>query len=235
MSSYLVFLLKYDELFINGFIMTIKLSVIASLIGLILGTMTALAKLSHRSIFRWPANIYIEIFRGTPLLVQILFMSYAYPFAIRDITGETAEVGTWANPSTLWDCIIALSLNTGAYQAEIIRAGIQGIPSGQMEAARGVGLTYPQSMKNVILPQAFRMITPPLAGEFINLILNSSLVAVVALQDLTFQGRTIQTLSIKTLETWFTVGALYFILTFSLSNLFRHFEQKYKIPGLGQV
>ena len=214
--------------------MTVKLSIIASLIGLVLGTMTALAKLSKNKLLNWPANVYVELFRGTPLLVQILFMSYAYPFALRDVFGIKPELGTWTNPSTMWDCIIALSLNTGAYQAEIIRAGIQGIPSGQMEAARGVGLSYPQSMRTVILPQAFRMITPPLAGEFINLILNSSLVSVVALQDLTFWARSIQSNTQKVLPTWFTIGALYFILTFSLSNLFRYFEKKYKIPGLGQ-
>jgi len=234
MSSTLAFFWENSDLFLKGFIMTMQVCLISSFFGLFIGTFTALFKLSPRIFLRAPANIFIELFRGTPLLVQIMFISYAYPMMIRDFFSIQPELGTWSNPTVFWDMVIILSLNTGAYQAEIIRAGIQGIPPGQMEAARGVGLSYPQSMRFVILPQAFRIITPPLAGEFINLILNSSLVSVVSLGDITFWGRSISSTSFRTLETWFIVGLLYFTMTFSLSNLMRHLEVKYAIPGLGQ-
>jgi polar amino acid transport system permease protein len=234
MSSTFEFFWVNSDLFLKGFIMTLRICLISSFLGLFIGTFTALSKLSSHFFLRAPANLFIELFRGTPLLVQIMFMSYAYPMMIRDFFSIQPELGTWSNPTVLWDMIIVLSLNTGAYQAEIIRAGIQGIPPGQMEAARGVGLSYPQSMRYVILPQAFRMISPPLAGEFINLILNSSLVSVVSLGDITFWGRSISSTSFRTLEVWLIVGMLYFVLTFSLSSLMRHLEVKYEIPGLGQ-
>ncbi len=227
------FLLKYYDWLLDGLRVTIQVCLLAMGFGLILGLVGALMKLSRNPILRLPGVIYIEIFRSTPLLVQIFFMSFAYPIFIREVLGIPPVLNTWSNPSSFWDVVIVLSLNTGAYQAEIIRAGIASIPKGQMEAARAIGLTYPQAMRYVILPQAYRVITPPLANEFINLILNSSLVSVVAVQDLTYVAGNLSSLTFRTLDTWFAVGLLYFSLTFTLSRTLQHLEKKFRIPGLG--
>ncbi len=227
------FLFRYYDWLLDGLRITIQVCLLAMSFGLILGLVGALMKLSRNPILRFPGVVYIEIFRSTPLLVQILFMSFAYPIFIREVFGVTPQLNTWSNPSSFWDVVIVLSLNTGAYQAEIIRAGIASIPKGQMEAARAIGLTYPQAMRHVILPQAYRVITPPLANEFINLILNSSLVSVVAVQDLTYVAGILSSLTFRTLDTWFAVGLLYFSLTFTLSRTLQHLERKFRIPGLG--
>ncbi len=227
------FLVEYNSWLLSGLMITIQICLLSMGFGLILGLIGALMKLSKNPILRWPGIVYIEIFRSTPLLVQILFMSFAYPRLVSEIFNQPIVLGTWTNPSSFWDVVIVLSLNTGAYQAEIIRAGITSIPRGQMEAARAVGLTYPQAMRYVILPQAYRVITPPLANEFINLILNSSLVSVVAVKDLTFMGRSLSAQTFRTLDTWFSIGIIYFVLTFSLSRLLQKLEKKYRIPVLG--
>jgi len=227
------FLVDNYDLFLDGLWLTLRICVISVTVGFVIAIFCALAKISNFKPIKIPVTIYVELFRGIPLLVQILFMSFAYPILLRDVFGITPVLGTWTNPEKLHDVIIILSLNTGAYQTEIIRAGIESIPIGQMEAARAVGMNYPEAMRYIILPQAIRVVFPPLANEFINLVLNSSLVAVVAVRDLTFWAIQIAAESFRTLETWFIVGALYYSLTFTLSRMFGYLERKYRIPGLG--
>ncbi len=231
-STYQYFIDNSDFI-IEGFFMTLRICMFSLFFGFLLGLSAALAKLSRTKLIRYPTIVYVEIFRGTPLLLQIFVMAFSYPTILREVFGIEPELGTWTNPITVWDVIIVLSLNTGAYQAEIIRAGIESIPVGQMEAARSIGLTHIEALRYIILPQAFRVVMPPLANEFINLVLNTSLVATVAVRDLTYVYRILSARSFRTLEVLFVIGMFYFVLTFILSRLFQYIERKYHIPGLG--
>ena len=196
----------------NGLWTTIWISAVASVIGLIIGVVTGLCRVSQNLTLRHLSITYIEIIRGTPLLVQ-LFIFYFFLGTVLDISRIASGIG-------------ALALFAGAYVAEIIRAGIQSIPKGQMEAARSLGMNVPQAMVYIILPQAFKRTLPPLAGQFISLIKDSSLVSVIAITDLTKSGREIITSTFATFEIWFVVAFLYLILTFSLSQIVAWVERR---------
>ena len=180
-----------------------------------IGLFTGLARLSKSPAPKWLAIGYIELIRGTPLLVQI----YIFYFFV----GQVFRL------SNFWAGALALSVFAGAYVAEIIRAGIQSIHKGQMEAARSLGMNYYLSMRYIILPQAFKRILPPLAGQFISLIKDSSLVGVIALVELTRAGREIGTSTFNYFEVFFTVAALYLILTFTLSMLVQFMERRFAV------
>ena len=159
------------------------------------------------------AVTYVELIRGTPLLVQI-FIVYFF-------------IGTVLNLDRFTAGVAALAVFTGAYVAEIVRAGISSIHKGQMEAGRSLGMTSAQTMRYVILPQAFKRVLPPLAGQFINLIKDSSLVSVISITDLTKAGREVVSSTFSPFEVWFTVALLYLVLTGTLSFLVRRLEVKY--------
>jgi polar amino acid transport system permease protein len=129
--------------------------------------------------------------------------------------------------------VLALGLNSGAYQTEIIRSGIQAIPSGQMEAGRSIGLTYLQTMRYIILPQAIRIVIPPLGNETVNLVLNSSLASVIGFGELTRRGKLLISLTFETFWTWTLVLMFYFVITYTLSTILKYLEKRLKIPGLG--
>jgi len=196
-----------------GLWLTIKLSFVSVILGIIIGLVTGIARLSSSPAPKWLAISYIELVRGTPLLVQI----YIFYFFIGQVFNLSSEAAA----------ILALSFFAGAYVAEIVRAGIQSIHRGQMEAARSLGMSYPIAMRYIILPQAFKRIMPPLAGQFISLIKDSSLVSIVAITDLTKAGREIATSTFSPFEAFFTVAALYLILTFTLSMFVQHLERRY--------
>jgi polar amino acid transport system permease protein len=200
-------------LLLRGLLLTLKISFISIVLGIIIGLVTGLARISSNPALKWLAIIYIEIIRGTPLLVQI----YIFYFFI----GQVFKL------SSFMAGILALSFFAGAYIAEIIRAGIQSIHRGQMEAARSLGMSYYLSMRYIVLPQAFKRILPPLAGQFISLIKDSSLVGVIALVELTRAGREIGTSTFNYFEVFFTVAALYLILTFSLSMVVQYMERRF--------
>jgi len=191
---------------------TLWLSAISSVFALFLGLATGLARVSHNVTMRGLAMIYVECIRGTPLLVQI-FIAYFFLGTVFDLSRNVCGVG-------------ALSLFAGAYVAEIVRAGIQAIPKGQMEAARSLGMTVPQTMIDIILPQAFKKILPPLSGQFISLIKDSSLVSIIAITDLTKAGREIITSTFATFEVWFVVAAMYLLVTSLLSQVVFYMERR---------
>ncbi|HEY1077711.1 MAG TPA: amino acid ABC transporter permease [Fontimonas sp.] len=195
-----------------GLWLTLKLSVLSLLFALPLGLVAGLGRVAQNPAARALAATYVEVIRGTPLLVQI-FIFYFF-------------VGTVLNLSAITAGVAALSVFTGAYLAEIIRAGIEAVPRGQMEAARSLGLNYVQAMRHVILPQALKKALPPLAGQFINLIKDSSLVSVMALTDLTKAGREVVSSTFSPFEVWFTVAAMYFVLTGALSLWVRRLERR---------
>jgi polar amino acid transport system permease protein len=191
---------------------TMWLSAISSVLALFIGLLTGLARISKNLTLRGLAAIYVEFIRGTPLLVQI-FIAYFFIGTVFNLDRNVAGVG-------------ALAIFAGAYVAEMVRAGIQAIPKGQMEAARSLGMNLFQAMRYIILPQAFKKILPPLAGQFISLIKDSSLVSVIAITDLTKSGREIITSTFATFEVWLTVAAMYLIVTSLLSQAVFYMERR---------
>ncbi len=197
---------------VKGLWTTMWISAIASFFALFLGLFTGLARVSNNFTLNGLAAIYVEVIRGTPLLVQI-FIAYFFFGTVFDLNRNVAGIG-------------ALALFAGAYVAEIVRAGIQAIPKGQMEAARSLGMSLPQAMIEIILPQAFKKILPPLSGTFISLIKDSSLVSVIAITDLTKSGREIITSTFATFEIWLVVAAMYLIVTSVLSQFVFYMERR---------
>ncbi len=199
----------------NGLWMTVKLSLVSIVFAILLGALAGLARISPNPALRHLATVYVELVRGTPLLVQI-FIVYFFIGTVLDLERFTAGV-------------VALSVFTGAYVAEIIRAGIESISRGQMEAGRSLGMSRSMTMRYIILPQAFKRVLPPLAGQFINLIKDSSLVSVISLTDLTKAGREVVSVTFSPFEVWFSVAVLYLVLTATLSWLVRRLEVRYAV------
>jgi len=172
-----------DQFIINGLLLTVVISVVSQIIGIVLGILGALGRLSRRRPLRWLSALYLWIFRGTPLIVQLVFFYFglgaAHLFGWPDLVflGFTITGAIQAG-------IFALGINEGAYMTEIIRAGILSIDPGQMEAAKSLGMTYAQSMRRIVLPQAARIIVPPLGNEFNNMLKTTALLFVLGIQEL---------------------------------------------------
>lgn len=195
-----------------GLWMTLKISAVSLVFALVLGLVAGLGRVSRNVALHDLATVYVEIVRGTPLLVQI-FIFYFF-------------IGTVLSLSAFAAGVAALAVFTGAYVAEIVRGGIESVPRGQTEAARSLGLSAWQCMRHVVLPQALRKSLPALAGQFINLVKDSSLVSVMALTDLTKAGREVVSSSFSPFEVWFCVALLYLLLTGLLSALVRRLERR---------
>jgi len=211
----------YKELFIRGFFMTIFLTASAVLMGTVLGLFLGLGKLSKKRLLNVPAKAYIELFRGTPLFVQILVIHFA---AIPTIfEALNAQI-----PGPIFSGVVALTLNSGAYVAEIFRGGIESIDRGQMEAARSLGMTHGQAMWLVIIPQAFKRMLPPLGNEFIALLKDSSLLAFIAVNELTYAGFVSAKSTFIRWGPYITIAILYLILTLIFSKVVNYMERKLK-------
>jgi polar amino acid transport system permease protein len=226
-SNFSVYLDQALPLLIEGFVNMLRVIFISMIIGFVLGVGFALGKTVDSTPLNIIATIYTDFFRNTPLLVQIFVIHFGFPELGLDLTFGGSISRDFASS------IVSLGLNSGAYQAEIIRSGIQAIPTGQMEAGRSVGLNYFEAMRYVILPQAIRVVIPPLGNEFVNLVLNSSLVSVAGYLELTRAGRLIIATTFLNFQTWLIVALFYFVVTYTLTNLLRYAEKKTKIPGLG--
>lgn len=207
---------------LQGLWLTLYVSFIAIVFGIVLGLFTGLARISSNPAFKWLAITYIELVRGSPLLVQIFIWYFVLGTLVNTML---ARYGISQIPP-LWFGVASLATFTGAYVAEIVRSGIQSIHRGQTEASRSLGMTYSQSMYHVILPQALRRILPPLAGQFISLIKDSSLLGIIAIRELTKATREVVTTSLQPFELWFVCALLYLVLTFSLSMLLQYLEQR---------
>jgi len=186
--------------FLEGALLTIQITTLSVLFGLILGLITGLSKLSKNPILYGIAAAYIDFFRGTPLFVQILLLYFGILPLFMDAGPFLAAV-------------IACSLNCGAYTAEIVRAGIQAVDKGQMEAARSLGMNTRQAMTHVILPQAFKIVIPPLLNEFIAVLKDTSLVATISAEELTLRGKLLYSTYYEAAWIWGTVAVMYFIMT----------------------
>lgn len=202
-------------LFLRGIWLTAELAFISLAGGLIIGLLLALARVQSSRLLKAPAAAYVEVMRGTPLLVQILFIYFVLPsFGI--------------NIPAFWSGIIALTLNSGAYIAEIFRAGILSIDAGQMEAARSLGMTHAQAMRRIILPQTFRRVVPPLTNEAIALLKDSSLVSVIGLTELARTGQELASRNAAPLTIWPMVAIFYLLLTFPLTRIAEYLERRWR-------
>lgn len=206
------FISKYGSFFLKGIKITILISLIGVALGSILGAFVALMKLSKIKIISWIASIYIEILRGTPMLVQVFIVFF----------GITAALGL--DISALVCGTIALVINSSAYIAEIIRAGINAVDKGQMETARSLGLNYRQTMKSVIMPQAIKNILPALGNEFVTLIKESSIVSTIGVGEIMFNAQVVQGISFDPFTPLLVAAALYFVLTFVLTRIMNMIE-----------
>lgn len=207
---------NYRELFIRGIGITFALTFVGYLGGFVLGLFVGMGKLSKKKWIYYPCKYYVDFFRGTPLLVQILLIHLA---VIPSIFGHS--LGYFVSGA------VALILNSAAYNAEIIRAGIQSIEKGQMEAARSLGMTHSISMRKIILPQAFRRMVPPLGNELIALLKDSSLVTVIAANDLLYAGKVVAGAYSRFWEPYITVAILYLLLTYVFGKIITYVEKRF--------
>ena len=237
----------------EGMYNTLKIIVLAILMGFTIGVTLAVFKTSQLNIqiplslprkdgtwnyfnfnpLSFFATIYTDIFRNTPLLVQFFFIYFGLAEIGIDLTFESILGPEKALERAYGSAVVALGLNSGAYQTEIIRSGIQAIPSGQMEAGRSIGLTYIQTMRYVVLPQAIRIVIPPLGNETVNLVLNSALASAIGFGEITRRGKLLISLTFETFWTWGLVLMFYFVITYTLANILKYVEKRLKIPGLG--
>ncbi|WP_267459283.1 amino acid ABC transporter permease [Brevibacillus composti] len=210
-------------MFFRGFLNTIMLTAIATVAGTLLGLFICLGKMSSKKWLRWPSAVYVELFRGTPMLVQILLIH----FAVIPSIWEAFFPGQ-KSPEAIYSGMIALSLNAAAYIAEIFRAGIQSIDPGQMEAARSLGMTKGMAMRLILIPQAFTRMLPALGNEFISLLKDSSLTAVIATPELNYAAMSVAKSTFERYPPYLTEAAIYLVLTLFLSRVVvRGLEKKY--------
>lgn len=214
------FLGEYYSYFLVGAVNTVILAFFTVLLGVVIGTFIALMKISNSRILKFISSAYIEFIRGTPLLVQLAIIYYGISLPVPDVMILGMDM------SRFIPGVIALSINSGAYVAEIIRAGIQAIDRGQMEAARSLGLTHTMAMRYIILPQAIRNILPALGNEFVVVIKESSIVSVVGIADLMFNTNVVRGALYKPMEPLLVAAAIYFVLTFTLSKFLGKAERR---------
>ena len=186
---------------------TIEISAISVGLGLAIGCLVSIIRLTQFRLLRYLGNVYVDFIRGTPLLVQIFLVYFALPAII----GQRVDA--------FFAAISACSINSGAYVAEIFRGGIQSIDKGQMEAGRSLGMSWWQTMRYIILPQAFKRIIPPLGNEFIAMLKDSSLVSVIGFEELTRRGQLIIARTYASFEIWLAVAFIYLLMTFVVARL----------------
>ena len=242
---------NYRETFIFlmwGVVTTLRITLLAFPIAIIIGLLTGLARLSNNKIIFTIATIYVEVIRGIPIVVLILMIAFALVPAFVELVNTIGEWGLgWAQSGMTFDlftslaefsirnipmelrAVIALAIAYGAFEAEVFRAGIQSISKGQMEAARSLGMGYLQAMRHIILPQAIRRVLPPLGNDFIALLKDSSLATVLAVAELTQLGRLRRSSTFRVMETFNVVAFLYLSMTLLLSAGVRVLERRMKI------
>ncbi len=199
--------------------MTIEITVLAFILAALLGLVVAVGRVSRYKVLNTLFKIYTDVIRGIPLLVQIFFIYFG--------------LGRFLNLERFYAGVLAISICYSAYLAEIIRAGIGAVPRAQLESALSLGMRRGQAMRYVILPQANRMIVPPVANEFIAILKDSSLVSIIGLRELTRAGREYYSQFFVDFETWFIVGLIYLAMTLSLSRVVSFIEKKYQLKGYG--
>lgn len=202
----------------EGLQVTLKVFIIAIILGFVIGLFFALLRLSPIAILNWIAKIFVDVIRGTPILVQLFF----FYFGLNSLDFVSFDRETAG--------IITVAINAGAYYTEIIRSGIQSLDKGQDEAARSLGLTGAQSMRYIILPQSFRRMLPTFTNQAIISLKDTSLLSVIGIADLTQKGQVQIAATFKAFEIWITVGIMYFIVIYLLSLLSSFLERRFQLP-----
>jgi polar amino acid transport system permease protein len=243
--SYLIYTSpRYQDAFfflLDGVRLTIIVTLVSFSIALILGLLAGLARVSSNVFLRNISTLYVEVVRGIPLLVLIIYFAFVLTPTLVDLIkglgnllalGPLAQIGEGMRNLHIQDmdmttrAVLGLAFGYGAYEAEVFRAGIESIARGQGEAARSLGMTSRQAMRYIILPQAIRRVLPPFGNDFIAMLKDSSLISVLAVRELTHLGKLNRARTFRTFETWNTVAFLYLILTISLSLLVKLLERR---------
>jgi glutamine transport system permease protein len=225
-ASTLSFLWEHKSFLLWGAWSTIQLTTLSVALGTVIGTVVGICRVSRSKVLSLAAASYADFIRGTPLLVQIFLVHYGLPAVV-----SSYVPGFYVAPFV--SAVAALSINSGAYVSEIVRAGIQSIEKGQMEAGRSLGMTYGQTMRYIILPQAFRRIVPPLGNEFIAMLKDSSLVFAIGYNELMTRGKVLMTKYFQFFETWVAVALVFLCMTLLVSRLVRFVERRMAINGEG--
>lgn len=203
---------------LKGLELTVIIAVAGIVLGFLLGAVFGLAKTSRNNLLRRIATGYIESIRGTPLMVQVMFLYFGLPLA------------TGLRIPPLFAGILAIALNSGAYIAEIVRGAIQSIDIGQVEAGRSLGLTRFQTMLHIVWPQAFRRMVPPLGNQFIISLKDTSLLVVIGVGELTRQGQEIIAVNFRAFEVWLTVALMYLVLNLAIARGLHVIEKRWLLP-----
>ena len=215
---------RYYKFFLEGCKNTIILAFFSVALGALGGTLLSLMRMSKFKVLKYPAVAIVEFVRGTPLMVQLMFIFYGLP-----MIGVTfPDISFIPNFSRFMAGVVAMSLNSSAYVSEIIRSGIQAVDPGQMEAARSIGFTYGDSMRKVVLPQAVKNILPALGNEFVTVIKESSIVSVIGIADLMFRTNDVIAVTYRSLQALLIAALMYFVMTFFISRLISFAERKMK-------
>ena len=215
---------KYHKFFLEGCKNTLILALFSVLIGTLGGTLLSLCRMSKFKPLKYIAVAIVEFVRGTPLMVQLMFIFYGLPM----IGVTLPDISFIPNFSRFMAGVVAMSLNSSAYVSEIIRSGIQAVDPGQMEAARSIGFTYGESMRKIILPQAVKNILPALGNEFVTVIKESSIVSVIGIADLMFRTNDVIAVTYRSLQALLIAALLYFVMTFITGRLVSLAERKMK-------
>lgn len=207
-------LVEYGGTLLAGLGITLKLAILGIIFASIIGVLCALINVSKNKILKWITSIYIHIIRGTPFLVQAYIIYFGLPMAL-GIRMSEMTAG-----------IIAISLNAGAYMAEIMRGGIEAVDKGQMEAARSLGLSSGKAMQKVILPQAIRTMAPSLINQFIITLKDTSILSIIGIRELTMAGKMVISKNYESVAMWTLVAIYYFIVIFTITKISRYIERK---------
>ncbi|MEK5230418.1 amino acid ABC transporter permease [Lysinibacillus sp. FSL H8-0500] len=202
---------------LKGLYMTILISVLSIVFSLVIGLIACFMRMSKYAVLRYPAAIYVNLIRGTPILIQILFIYFGAPTAL-DIHLSAFTAG-----------LIAISLNIGAYNTEIFRGGIESIGKGQMEAGRSLGFSYAQTMALIILPQAVRRMIPSFVNQLTHAIKDTSMLSVIGIAELTMVGQSIYAMNFRSFEILTMVGLFYFITIYTVSFISTKMERRFVI------
>ncbi len=214
---------KYMQLFWEGMVCTISLSALTVIVGFVLALVLASMRLAKFKPLRFIATAYVELFRATPLMVQLFLI---YHVALSGVSLPAFKIFGFIRFERFIPGVIALSLNSGAYLSEIVRSGIQSIDLGQTEAARSLGLTSWQNMRYIILPQALKNILPAIANEFVTIIKESSICWTIGVQDIMAAVNSVKSATFSIAEPLIIATCIYFCLTFPTSKIIQHFERK---------
>ena len=211
---------KYGLMLVAALGQTLLLTLLSLFFAMIIGMIFGLMNVGHNRVFNFIGTVYVDAVRGVPLIVLAYFIYFGIPAGIQGLGFANFRL------SALQAGTIALSMNCGAYMAEIIRAGIQSVDRGQMEAGRSLGLTYGSSMALIVVPQAIRTMIPSIINQFIITLKDTSILSVIGFPELTNVGKTIMGNTFKNLETWAIIGLMYMVVIISLSKVSKKIERR---------